>query len=133
MIIIFVALILFLGSGQLPGAAKKLGKVVSEYNKAKTDVQNQIKEVSNEKMNITGPVESSRERNEIIAKSIGIESEGLTDEELQNLIDGRMNQKKEENLDDPLKERDDTKNKKTDENLDDPLKERDETKNKKSK
>ena len=31
MIIIFVVLLLFLGSGQLPGAAKKLGKVVAEF------------------------------------------------------------------------------------------------------
>ena len=31
----FVALILILGTGKLPGAAKKLGKVVGEYNKAK--------------------------------------------------------------------------------------------------
>ena len=39
-----------------------------------------------------------REKNEIIAKSIGIESEGLTDEELQKLIDGRMKQKMDDYL-----------------------------------
>ena len=113
MIIIFVALVLFLGSGQLPGAAKKLGKVVSEYNKAKTDVQNQIKEVSGDDMKINAPVENVREKNEIIAKSIGIEPEGMTDEELQKLIDGRMKQKTDDKLDDPLKERDDPESKKT--------------------
>ncbi|MDH3386173.1 MAG: twin-arginine translocase TatA/TatE family subunit [Nitrosopumilus sp.] len=96
MIIIFVALVLFLGTGQLPGAARKLGKVVSEYNKAKTEVQNQIKEVSKESMDIPGPVENERQKNEIIAKSLGISPKGITDEELQKLIEGRMGQKKKD-------------------------------------
>ena len=93
-IIIFIALILFLGTGQVPGAARKIGKIVSEYNKAKTDVQNQLKEVSNDSVNISGPVENKRQKNEIIAKSFGIRPEGMTDEELQKLIDGRIGQKK---------------------------------------
>jgi sec-independent protein translocase protein TatA len=96
MIIIFVALALFLGSGQLPGAARKFGKVVSEYNKVKTDVQNQIKEVSKEGADISGPVENERQKNEIIAKSLGIVPEGITDEELQKIIEGRMGQKKDD-------------------------------------
>ena len=47
-IIIFVALVLILGTGRLPGAAKKLGKAVNEYNKAKNDVQNHMKDFSQE-------------------------------------------------------------------------------------
>ena len=98
LIIIFVALILFLGTGQLPGAARKLGKAVSEYNKAKNDVQNQLKEVSNDSVEISGPVENERQKNEIIAKSLGIRAEGKTDEELQKLIADRIGQRK---IDDP--------------------------------
>ncbi len=98
MIIIFVALVLFLGSGQLPGAARKLGKVVSEYKKVKTDVQNQMKEVSNDTVNISGPVENERQKNEIIAKSFGVRPEGKTDEELKKLVAEKMGQKK---IDDP--------------------------------
>ena len=94
LIIIFVALILFLGTGQLPGAARKLGKVVSEYNKAKSDVQNQLKEVSHDSVEISGPVENERQKNEIIAKSLGIKSEGKTDEELQKSITDRIGQKR---------------------------------------
>jgi len=93
MIIVFVVLVLFLGTGQLPGAAKKLGKVVSEFNKAKGDVQNQIKEVSKQGMDISGPVDNEREKNEIIAKSLGIVPQGKTDEDLKKLIDSRMNQR----------------------------------------
>ena len=94
LIIIFVALILFLGTGHLPGAARKLGKAVSEYNKAKDDVQNQLKEVSNDSVEISGPVENERQKNEIIAKSLGIKSEGKTDEELQKSIADRIGQRK---------------------------------------
>ena len=93
-IIIFVALILFLGTGQLPGAARKIGKVVSQYNQAKTDVQNQLKDVTNDSVDISGPVKNERQKNEIIAKSLGIRPEGLTDEELQKLIENRIGQKK---------------------------------------
>ena len=39
MIIIFVALVLILGTGKLPGAARKLGKAVNEYNKAKDEIK----------------------------------------------------------------------------------------------
>ena len=45
MIIIFVALVLILGTGKLPGAARKMGKAVNEYNKAKNEIQEQIKVV----------------------------------------------------------------------------------------
>ena len=103
-IIIFVALILFLGSGHLPGAARKLGKAVSEYNNAKTDVQNQLKEVSNDSVNISGPVENERQKNEIIAKSFGIKPEGKTDDDLKKLVADRMGQKK---IDDSEKQKPD--------------------------
>lgn len=98
LIIIFVALILFLGTGHLPGAARKLGKAVSEYNNAKNDFQNQLKEVSHDSVEISGPVENERQKNEIIAKSLGIKTEGKTDQELQESIAGRMGQKR---IDDP--------------------------------
>ncbi|HJM26111.1 MAG TPA: twin-arginine translocase TatA/TatE family subunit [Nitrosopumilus sp.] len=94
MIIIFVALILILGTGKLPGAAKKLGKVVNEYNKAKYEIQDQMKEVSEQTPTISGPVETEREKLETIAKSIGIKVDDKTDEELQKIISSKMGQKK---------------------------------------
>jgi sec-independent protein translocase protein TatA len=93
-IIIFVVLILFLGTGHLPGAARKLGKAVNEYNRAKADVQNQLKEASHDSVEISGPVESERQKNEIIAKSLGIRTDELTDEQLQKIISDRIGQKK---------------------------------------
>ena len=94
MIIIFVALVLILGTGKLPGTAKKLGKVVSEYNKAKNEIQDQMKEVQNEVPQISGPVETEREKLEMIAKSIGVNAENKTDEDLRKMISAKMGQKK---------------------------------------
>jgi len=75
MIIIFVAIVLILGTGKLPGAAKKLGKAVNEYNKAKNEIQDQMKEASDQVPKISGPVETEREKLETIAKSVGVNIE----------------------------------------------------------
>jgi len=95
LIIIFVAIVLILGTGKLPGAAKKLGKAVNEYNKAKNEIQDQMKEVSEQAPKISGPVETEREKLETIAKSIGINVE-KTDDELRKMISEKMGQKKKD-------------------------------------
>ena len=94
MIIIFVALVLILGTGRLPGAAKKLGKVVNEYNKAKNEIQDQMKEGSEQTPTISGPVGTEREKLETIAKTIGIKTEDKTNDELQKIISAKMGEKK---------------------------------------
>ena len=94
MIIIFVALVLILGTGKLPGVAKRLGKAVNEYNKAKNEIQDHMKEVTDEAPKISGPVESEREKLEMIAKSIGVKVEDKTDDELKKIISTKMGQKK---------------------------------------
>jgi sec-independent protein translocase protein TatA len=94
MIIIFVTLVLILGTGKLPGAARKLGKAVNEYNKAKNDIQDHMKEVTEESPKISGPVETEREKLEMIAKSIGVKVEDKTDDELRKSISTKIGQKK---------------------------------------
>jgi len=94
MIIIFVALVLILGTGKLPGAAKKMGKAVNEYNKAKNEIQEQMKEVTEDTPKISGPVETEREKLEMIAKSAGIKVEEQTDDELRESIAAKIGQKK---------------------------------------
>jgi len=94
MIIIFVALVLILGTGKLPGAAKKLGKAVNEYNKAKNEIQEQMKEVTEEVPKISGPVDTEREKLEMMAKSTGISIENKTDEELRKGIATKLGQKR---------------------------------------
>ena len=97
MIIIFVAIVLILGTGKLPGAAKKLGKAVNEYNKAKNEIQDQMKVGEEQTPKITGPVETEREKLETIAKSVGVNVE-KSDDELRKMISEKMGQKK---IDDP--------------------------------
>ncbi|AJW70316.1 Sec-independent protein translocase subunit TatA/TatB [Nitrosopumilus adriaticus] len=100
LIIIFVALVLILGTGKLPGTARKLGKAVNEYNKAKNEIQDQMKDVTEESPKISGPVETEREKLEMIAKSAGVKTEGKTDEEIRKNISEKIGQKR---IDEPEK------------------------------
>ena len=97
MIIIFVALILLFGTNKLPEAGRKIGKIVGEYNKAKTEMQNQVKEYSdpNSKTNsnnisVDGPVQTERQKLEYMAKSLGINIEDKTDVELKQIISSKF-------------------------------------------
>lgn len=89
-IIIFVALIVLLGTNRLPEVTKKLGKAVGEYNKTKNDVQNQLKDFSNSNLDISGPVENERQKLEMIAKSLGINSSNKSDEDIRLEISEKM-------------------------------------------
>ena len=94
-IIIFVALIVLLGTNRLPEVTKKFGKAVGEYKKAKNEMQNQFKDFSNPNLDVTGPVQNERQKLESVAKSIGIDSSNKSDDELRDLISskiGRPNQ-----------------------------------------
>lgn len=93
-IIIFVALALILGTNQLPEAARKLGKAVNEYNRAKNDIQNQMKNISDQNMNISGPVETERQKLEMISRSLGIDTAEKSDDELRELISKKIGQKR---------------------------------------
>lgn len=98
-IIVFVALILILGTNQLPSAARKLGIAVNEFNKAKNEVQNQMKGISNTTLDISGPLETERQKLEMIAKSLGVDTAGKSDEELRKIIAGKMGQNTDQSED----------------------------------
>lgn len=91
-IIIFIALVLILGTNQLPGAARKLGKAVNEYNRAKNEVQNQMSGIGGN-IRISGPVENERQKLENIANSIGIDPNEKSDDELRDMIADKIGQK----------------------------------------
>jgi len=89
-IIIFVALIVLLGTNRLPEVTKKLGKAVGEYKKAKNDMQNQFKDFTNTNLDILSPVENERQKLDTIAKSLGINSSNKSDDEIRALISSKM-------------------------------------------
>ncbi|MGQ0790802.1 MAG: twin-arginine translocase TatA/TatE family subunit [Nitrosopumilaceae archaeon] len=95
-IIIFVVLIVLLGTNRLPEVTKKLGRVVGEYSKAKNDMQKQFKDFSNSNLNVLGPVQNEREKLDTIAKTIGIDATNRSDEELRELISGKIGKQNQE-------------------------------------
>nr|AIF03485.1 sec-independent translocation protein mttA/Hcf106 (tatA) [uncultured marine thaumarchaeote KM3_167_H09]AIF12445.1 sec-independent translocation protein mttA/Hcf106 (tatA) [uncultured marine thaumarchaeote KM3_55_G04] len=90
LIIIFIVLILLLGTNRFPEAAKKIGKIVGEYNNAKNQVQNQMKDVTNENIKVTGPVKDERKKLEMMAKTLGVDSKNKTDKEIKKIIDDKI-------------------------------------------
>lgn len=95
-IIIFVALIVLLGTNKLPEVSRKLGKVVGEYNKAKNDIQKQFNDGAKSNLNVLGPVQNEREKLEAIAKTIGIDSSDKSEEELRELISEKIGKQDQE-------------------------------------
>jgi sec-independent protein translocase protein TatA len=99
-IIILLALFLFLGPKRLPQASKTIGRAVGEYEKVRRQFQQQMQEATeqirhdagvNKLPRITGPVNTEREKLEMMANSFGIEHAGKSDEELKDLISRHMN------------------------------------------
>ena len=103
LIIIFIVLILLLGTNRFPEAAKKIGKIVGEYNKAKNQVQNQMKDVTNENIEVSGPVKDERKKLEMMAKTLGVDSKNKTDKEIKKIIDDKIGKPEKKTRNPPKK------------------------------
>ena len=91
-IIIFIALILLFGTNRFPEVAKKIGRLVGEYHNAKNQIQNEMKDVTKENFEVSGPVKDERKKLEIIASHFGVDYESKTDDELKKIIDSKIGQ-----------------------------------------
>ncbi len=91
-IIIFVALVLILGTNRLPEAARKLGRAASEYNRAKGEIQGGTD--GGHDIRVDGPVQNERQKLEAISVSLGISHAGKTTDELRDIIAERIGGKK---------------------------------------
>ena len=89
-IIIFIALILLLGTNRFPDVAKKIGKLVGEYHNAKNQIQNEMKDVTKENLEVSGPVKDERKKLEIMANHFGVDCKSKTDDELKKIIDSKI-------------------------------------------
>ena len=96
-IIIFIAVILLLGTNRFPEIAKKIGKVVGEYNNAKNQIQNEMKDVTKENFEVSGPVKDERKKLETMANHPGNQIlKSKTDDELKKIIDSKIGQPQKE-------------------------------------
>lgn len=96
-IIVFAVLVIILGTNKLPEAAKKFGRAVNEYNRAKEGVRDQVQGMAGRPgaggagaVRVAGPVESERAKLEAICDSLGIDHAGRADGELRRLVAARM-------------------------------------------
>lgn len=105
-IIVFAVLVLILGTNKLPDVAKKFGRAVNEYNRAKDGVRNQVQSMAGGgggggggsggsgggpgTVRVAGPVGTEREKLEAICDSLGIGHADRTDAELRRLVAERM-------------------------------------------
>jgi len=96
--IIIGLLIVFLlfGSKKLPEFSRMIGKAVGEYEKARIITHREFSEsISSLKGDYVGPkvvspLNSEREKLEMIAHSLGIEFTNESDDELRKLISNKM-------------------------------------------
>jgi len=96
LIIIFIALLLLLGTNRFPEAVKKIGKIVGEYKKAKDTVEKQMKDVTKENLEVSGPVKDERQKLDVMSKTLGIDSKSKSDEELREIIKNKIGQPEKE-------------------------------------
>ena len=90
--IVFVALVLILGTGKLPDVARKIGRASAEFRHARDEFSSQMG--AGKSINVAGPVSDERQKLDYIAKSMGIKSEGLNIEQLRQAVDERMGKSK---------------------------------------
>ena len=95
-IIIFIGLILLFGSNRFPDVAKKIGKLVGEYSNAKNQIENEMKNSTNQNLQVSGPVKDERKKLEMMATQLEINYENKTDDELRKIIESKIGESRNE-------------------------------------
>ncbi len=99
--IIFIVIIIFIFPKKIGSISKTIGKFVGEYEKAKGKIMEQknmfvsdasisVEDHVYKGPQIQRPISSEREKLEIIAKSLNINSDNIVDDELRNLISVKL-------------------------------------------
>ena len=95
-IIIFIALILLFGTNRFPDVAKKIGRLVGEYSNAKNQIENEMKNSTNQNLQVSGPVKDERKKLEMMATQLEINYENKTDDELRKIIESKIGESRNE-------------------------------------
>jgi sec-independent protein translocase protein TatA len=104
--ILIITIFIILVPTKITSITKTLGKVVGEYEKAKNNLLNEKNSLLQQTTtttaslnqqqqkysgpNIQRPVSSEREKLEIIAKSLNLDIENKSDDDLRNIISSRL-------------------------------------------
>ena len=94
-IIIFIGLILLFGTNRFPDVAKKIGKLVGEYSNAKNQIENEMKNSTNQNLQVSGPVKDERKKLEMMATQLEINHENKTDDELRKIIESKIGESRD--------------------------------------
>ena len=95
-IIIFIGLILLFGTNRFPDVAKKIGKLVGEYSNAKNQIENEMKNSTNQNLQVSGAVKDERKKLEMMATQLEINYENKTDDELRKIIESKIGESRNE-------------------------------------
>ncbi|MDI9645392.1 MAG: twin-arginine translocase TatA/TatE family subunit [Archaeoglobales archaeon] len=90
-VMILLVILLLFGASKLPEVARSLGKSVGEFKKAQKEAEMELREF--EKQIREGKYQSKerREKLEKIAKDLGIDPEGKSDDELLEEVNKAIN------------------------------------------
>ncbi|MCS6767904.1 MAG: twin-arginine translocase TatA/TatE family subunit [Candidatus Nitrosocaldus sp.] len=97
-IIVLLFLILIVGSKHLPSLGRSIGRAVGEYERARAGIRRELERIDTSSnagiggisMPIKGPVESEREKLEIVARTLGVDPKGMSDDELRRIVHERL-------------------------------------------
>ena len=76
--------------------AKKIGKLVGEYSNAKNQIENEMKNSTNQNLQVSGPVKDERKKLEMMATQLEINYENKTDDELRKIIESKIGESRNE-------------------------------------
>jgi sec-independent protein translocase protein TatA len=97
--IIILTIIIVLVPSKMTNISKTIGRFIGEYEKTKNNLMNERNNLMNDHYSnqqsyrgptVSRPVSSDREKLEMIAKSLNLDTENKSDEELRNLISSNL-------------------------------------------
>jgi sec-independent protein translocase protein TatA len=91
LILIIVVVLLLFGASKIPELARNLGRGVAEFKKAQKEAEMELRDLEKD---LKASKEEKRKKLEKIAKDLGINPEGKSDEELLEEINKALSEYK---------------------------------------
>ncbi|RZN63226.1 twin-arginine translocase TatA/TatE family subunit [Methanonatronarchaeum sp. AMET6-2] len=94
-VLIFLVILLLFGASKLPKLARSMGTAMGEFKKARNEMEQEVKQAEYETLETEK--EEDEEKDDLsmknIAKDLGIDVEGKTEEEIKKKIQEAMKEK----------------------------------------